>query len=114
MNPQRKFRMRDGCHGDHANVEGVAVKGVGGNHQCRTLLVQAGNRRQTGRFLVLFLPMARLARVVGVDVAHHMTQRGNGGEFVLAVEAERIVYLDLLRQAVQTACPQPSPDVRDV
>ena len=44
--------------------------------------------------------MARLARVVGVDAAHHVTQRGNGRQFLLAADAERMVYLDLLRQAV--------------
>ena len=45
--------------------------------------------------------MARLARVVAVDVAHHVTQRGNGRQFILASDAERIVYLHLLQQAVQ-------------
>jgi len=39
--------------------------------------------------------------VVGVDVAHHLTQRGNGRQFVLAADVERMVYLDLLRPAVQ-------------
>ena len=48
-------------------------------------------------------PMARLARVVIVDVAHHVTQRGNGRQFILASDAERMVYLDLLRQAVRGA-----------
>jgi putative transposase len=45
--------------------------------------------------------MPRLARVVGVDVAHHVTQRGNGGQFILASDAERMVYLELLRRAVR-------------
>jgi putative transposase len=45
--------------------------------------------------------MARLARVVVADVAHHVTQRGNGRQFLLASDSERMVYLDLLRQAVQ-------------
>jgi putative transposase len=45
--------------------------------------------------------VARLARVVAVDVAHHVTQRGNARQFILASDAERAVYLDLLRQAVQ-------------
>ena len=45
--------------------------------------------------------MARLARVVAVDVAHHVTQRGNRREYILSTDAERMVYLDLLRQAVQ-------------
>jgi putative transposase len=45
--------------------------------------------------------MARLARVVAVDVAHHVTQRGNARQFILSSDAERMVYLDLLRQAVR-------------
>jgi putative transposase len=45
--------------------------------------------------------MARLARVVAVDVAHHVTQRGNARQFILASDAERTVYLDLLRQSLQ-------------
>ena len=45
--------------------------------------------------------MARVARVVIADVAHHVTQRGNGRQFILATDAERWLYLDLLRQAVQ-------------
>jgi putative transposase len=45
--------------------------------------------------------MARLARVVAVDVAHHVTQRGNARQYILSSDAERAVYLDLLRQAVQ-------------
>ena len=45
--------------------------------------------------------MPRLARVVIADVAHHVTQRGNGRQFLLASDAERMVYLDLLRQAVR-------------
>jgi REP-associated tyrosine transposase len=45
--------------------------------------------------------VARLARVVAVDVAHHVAQRSNARQFILASDAERAVYLDLLRQAVQ-------------
>ncbi len=45
--------------------------------------------------------MARLARVVAVGVPHHITQRGNGRQFILTNDAERSVYMDLLRQAVQ-------------
>ncbi len=45
--------------------------------------------------------MARLARVVVADVAHHVTQRGNRREYILTSDAERLVYLDLVRQAVQ-------------
>ena len=42
--------------------------------------------------------MARLARVVAVDVAHHVAQRGNRREYILMSDAERMVYLDLVRQ----------------
>jgi len=45
--------------------------------------------------------MARVARVVIADVAHHVTQRGNGRQCILATEAERGRYLDLLRQAAR-------------
>ena len=33
--------------------------------------------------------MARVARIVVADVAHHVTQRGNGRQFILATDAER-------------------------
>ena len=45
--------------------------------------------------------MPRIARVVIADVAHHVTQRGNGRQFILASDSERMVYLDLWRQAVR-------------
>jgi putative transposase len=45
--------------------------------------------------------MARFARVVAVDVPHHVTQRGNARQFILVSDAEPMVYLDLLRQSVQ-------------
>ncbi len=45
--------------------------------------------------------MARLARVVAVGVPHHITQRGNGRQFILTSDAERTVYMDLLRQAAK-------------
>jgi putative transposase len=45
--------------------------------------------------------MARLARVVAVGVPHHITQRGNGRQLILTSDAERTVYMELLRQAVQ-------------
>jgi putative transposase len=41
--------------------------------------------------------MARFARVVVVDVAHHVTQRGNARRVILASDGDRITYLDLLR-----------------
>jgi len=42
--------------------------------------------------------MARLPRVVITDVAHHVTQRGNARQVILADDADRIAYLELLRQ----------------
>ena len=42
--------------------------------------------------------MARWPRVVVVDVAHHVTQRGNARQAILTEEAERVAYLELLRQ----------------
>ena len=45
--------------------------------------------------------MARLPRVVVAGVAHHVTQRGKGRQLLLATDSERMVYLDLLRPAVQ-------------
>ena len=42
--------------------------------------------------------MARLARVAVVGVAHHVTQRGNARQFILSCDADRLVYLELLRE----------------
>jgi hypothetical protein len=42
--------------------------------------------------------MARIARVVITDLAHPVTQRGDGRQFILADDAGRMVYLDLLRR----------------
>lgn len=42
--------------------------------------------------------MARLPRVVIPDVAHHVTQRGNARQVILADDADRMAYLELLRQ----------------
>ena len=42
--------------------------------------------------------MARLARVVAVGIPHHVTQRGNARQFILSSDAERLVYLELLRE----------------
>jgi putative transposase len=47
------------------------------------------------------LAMPRIARVVIADAAHHVTQRGNGRQFLLATDTERLVYMDMLRQAVR-------------
>jgi len=40
--------------------------------------------------------MARLARIAIVNVPHHVTQRGNARQFLLAADSERFVYLELL------------------
>jgi putative transposase len=53
--------------------------------------------RCTARFLVV----ARLARVIAVDVPHHVTQRGNARRFILDCDADRIAYLNLLRQNIE-------------
>jgi len=42
--------------------------------------------------------MARLARVVAVDVPHHITQRGNAGREVFDSTADYLAYLGLLRE----------------
>jgi hypothetical protein len=38
--------------------------------------------------------------VVHVDVPHHVTQRGNGRRFVLDSDADRTIYLKLLRENI--------------
>ncbi len=45
--------------------------------------------------------MARFARVVAVGIPHHITQRGNARRLILQDEADRRVYLDLLRQSTE-------------
>ena len=45
--------------------------------------------------------MARLPRVVVVDVPHHVTQRGNGRQVILANDTDRVTYLELLREYSQ-------------
>ena len=45
--------------------------------------------------------MGRLARVVAVDVPHHLTQRGNDRRFILDCEADRATYLSLLRENIE-------------
>ncbi len=42
--------------------------------------------------------MARFARVIALQVAHHVTQRGNARRFILDSNADREVYLSLLRE----------------
>jgi putative transposase len=45
--------------------------------------------------------MGRLARVVAVDVPHHLTQRGNDRRFILDCDADRATYLSLLRENIK-------------
>ena len=42
--------------------------------------------------------MARLPRVVIVDVPHHVTQRGNARQVIFRSDADRLTYLELLRK----------------
>jgi RHS repeat-associated protein len=44
--------------------------------------------------------VARLSRVIAVDIAHHVTQRGNARRFILDCDADREVYLNLLWEDV--------------
>ena len=48
-----------------------------------------------------FLIVTRLARVIAVDVPHHVTQRGNARRFILHCDADRMAYLNLLRQNIE-------------
>ena len=42
-----------------------------------------------------YLVVTRLARVIAVDVPHHVTQRGNARRFILDCDADRMAYLNL-------------------
>jgi len=48
--------------------------------------------------------MARFARVVAVDIAHHVTQRGNARRHILDSERDREVYLSLLKENLEQHC----------
>jgi hypothetical protein len=61
--------------------------------------------------------MPRIPRIVIVDVAHYVTQRGNGRQFILATDAERMVYLDFPQHSLQRQRDGGSgqlPDVKPV
>jgi putative transposase len=45
--------------------------------------------------------MARLPRVVVVDVAHHITQRGNARQAIFEHDGDRVTYLELLQEYSQ-------------
>jgi len=47
--------------------------------------------------------MARLARIIIPGAPHHVTQRGNRGRPIFFSDADRILYLDLLRQGCAAA-----------
>jgi putative transposase len=51
---------------------------------------------RAGGFIV-----ARLARVIALGVPHHVTQRGNARRFILDCDADRTVYLNLLRNNLE-------------
>jgi REP element-mobilizing transposase RayT len=54
-----------------------------------------------GTFPVILCVVPRLARIVAVNIAHHVTQRGNARQFVLTADEECLVYLQLLRQYIE-------------
>ncbi len=45
--------------------------------------------------------MARLPRVIGLDLPHHVTQRGNARRFILDGDTHRRIYMDLLTQSLR-------------
>ena len=45
--------------------------------------------------------MARFARVIAIEVAHHVTQRGNARQSILNSDADKEVYLSLLREKME-------------
>ena len=47
--------------------------------------------------------VARLARVIAIGVPHHVTQRGTDSQRVFCTDADREVYLSLLRISAQQA-----------
>ena len=49
----------------------------------------------------IFFVMARFPRVVVVDVPHHVTQRGNARQVILASDADRLTYMALLWECTQ-------------
>ncbi len=58
-----------------------------------------GSHRPVGFSLLISVAIVgRFTRVVAVDVAHHVTQCGTGRRFILDCDADRIVYLKLMRE----------------
>ena len=69
----------------------------------RTALACGGSRRARSSRL---REMARLARVIALEVAHHVTQRGNARQFILDSDTERQVYLSLLVSRLSPGFPR--------
>ena len=84
-------------HPNHLQEPGDGTRGTRGTREPGI----GGIGGQTGRFLLFCRLMPRLAHIVVVNVPHHVTQRGNARQFLLASDGERLVYLDLLRQYLQ-------------
>jgi putative transposase len=57
--------------------------------------------RTDGAFSDTLFVIAHLCSIAVVTIPHRVTQRGNARQFILASDAERLVYLDLLRKYVQ-------------
>jgi len=71
---------------------------------CLTFSSPHGATIRSGGWVVYILQkgmkMPRVARVVIADVAHHVTQRGNGRQFILAGDGERAacpIQIDYVR-----------------
>jgi hypothetical protein len=47
--------------------------------------------------------MARLPRVVVVDIAQHITQRGNARQAIFDHDSDRVTYLELLQEILPPA-----------
>jgi hypothetical protein len=94
-----------------------AVRGRDERRVCRSgqtrvqSLQKTGDRRDVSGFLRLwyFLLVARFTRVIALDTPHHVTQRGKAWQFILATDAERLVYLELLRHT-HTGRPLGTPE----
>ena len=49
-------------------------------------------------FLCYYIPMPRSARIVIPGIPHHITQRGNDRQVIFFDDADRFVYIDLLKE----------------
>ena len=83
-------------HGDRRDVPRF-ISPTLGNHLAPVASDGPTHPRRVGYFVF----MARLPRVVVVDVPHHVTQRGNARQVIVSSDADRITYLELLREYAQ-------------